>query len=82
MNAPDPADRQPVRDDLDFAIDQAIAACDGDARATIRSLLVANNFLIEENAALVRELDWAWQRISPGYTRSINRRRMSSGDPE
>jgi hypothetical protein len=82
MNAPDPAQESLAHDDLDFAIDQAIEACDGDARAAIRSLLVANDFLIEHNAALARELDWAWHRISPGYTRSTNARRMSSGDPE
>jgi putative transposase len=28
------------------------------------------------------ELDYAWKWISPGYTRSTNRRRMKTGDPE
>ena len=32
-------------DDLEAAVDQAIAACDGDLRATIRALVVANSFL-------------------------------------
>jgi hypothetical protein len=30
---------------LDAAVDQAIAACDGDMRSTIRALIVANEFL-------------------------------------
>jgi hypothetical protein len=43
---------------------------------------VANNFLMMRNAELVKELDWAWHWISPGYTRSMDRRRMKSGEPE
>lgn len=31
-------------DELETAIDQAIATCGGDMRATIRTLIVANNF--------------------------------------
>ena len=69
-------------DELETAVDAAIAACDGDLRATIRALLVANNFLEEHSRALVAELDYAWRWISPGYTRSTNKRRMKSGDPE
>jgi len=34
--------------ELEIAIDQAIAACDGNLRATIRALIVANNFLESE----------------------------------
>lgn len=33
---------------LDTATDQAIAACDGDARSAVRSLIVANEFLEHE----------------------------------
>ena len=51
MTTPDPAEVPLARDDLDFAIKAAIEACDGDARAAIRSLLVANDFLIEHNVA-------------------------------
>lgn len=72
----------PCHDELEAAIDEAIATCEGDMRATIRSLIVANHFLTEHNATLVKELDWAWHWISPGYTRSTNRRRMKSGDPD
>jgi len=41
------------RDDgLEAAVDQAIAACDGDLRAAVRALIVANNFLESEVAGL------------------------------
>nr|WP_081602406.1 hypothetical protein [Afipia clevelandensis] len=30
---------------IDAATDQAIAACDGDARAAVRALIIANDFL-------------------------------------
>jgi len=68
--------------DLNSAVTDAIGACGGDLLATIRSLVVANNFLLAQNQALSQELDWAWHWVSPGYTRSTNRRRMKSGDPE
>lgn len=67
---------------LERAIEQAIAACDGDLRATVRALVVANTFLTEQNMALSQELDFAWRWISPGFTRSKLKRRMSSGEPE
>jgi hypothetical protein len=34
-----------------------------------------------QNQALGAELDYAWKWISPGYTRSTNRHRMTTGDP-
>lgn len=37
--------RQPVRDAYDDACDEAIAACNGDLRGTIRALLILNEFL-------------------------------------
>ena len=67
---------------LEQAVNDAIAACDGDLRGTVRALVVANTFLTEQNSALSTELDHAWRWISPGYTRSTNRRRMKSGEPE
>ena len=57
-------------------------ACGGDLLATVRSLVVANNFLLAQNQALSAELDYAWRWISPGYTRSTNKRRMRTGDPD
>ena len=76
------AERSEQPDDLDTAVNDAIAACDGDPRATIRALIVANSFLTEQVDTLTKELDWAWHWISPGYTRSTNRRRMKTGDPD
>ena len=58
--------------DLEAAADQAIAACDGDLRAAVRSLIVANNYL-------TKELEYAWQLVSPGYSRQKRTRRRSTG---
>jgi hypothetical protein len=58
------------------------AACDGDPRAAIRALIVANGFLTEQVDALSKELGYAWRWISPGFTRGTLKRRMKSGDPE
>jgi hypothetical protein len=35
----------PDADALEAAVDEAMAGCDGDLRATIRALVVANHFL-------------------------------------
>lgn len=48
---------QPEADGLEVAVAQAIAACDGDLRATIRALIVANEFLERQ--------------VSHGYRRGI-----------
>jgi len=69
-------------DALERAVEQAIAACDGDLRATIRALVVANSFLTEQTTVLSQELDYAWRWISPGFTRSQLKRRMTTGEPE
>jgi hypothetical protein len=68
--------------DLNGAVSDAVGACDGDLLATVRSLVVANQFLIVQNEVLSAELDYAWRWVSPGYTRSTNKRRMKSGDPD
>ena len=60
--------------DLEAAADQAIAACEGNQRAAIKSLIVANNYL-------TKELEFAWQQISPGYSRGKRTRRKSTGAP-
>jgi hypothetical protein len=39
-------------DELEAAVDQAIAACGGDTRAAVRALIVANDFLESEVAEL------------------------------
>ncbi len=58
------SDPQPklAEDDLETAIDQAIAACDGDVRAAIRALVVANNFLESEVGELMKAVSHAYAR--------------------
>jgi hypothetical protein len=49
-------------DDLEAAVDQAIAVCDGDVRAAIRALIVANHFLETEVAELKKAVSHAYVR--------------------
>ena len=67
--------------DLNGAVNQAIGECGGDRIATVRSLVVANNFLMMRNADLVKELDRVWGYVSPGFTRSTGQRRTKTGEP-
>lgn len=55
-------DQPPEPDRLEVATDQAIAACGGDARAAVKALIVANEFL----EAQVEELQ---ADVSKGYAR-------------
>ncbi|GLK74919.1 hypothetical protein GCM10008171_01720 [Methylopila jiangsuensis] len=57
---------------LDLATDQAVEACDGDAWAAVRALLVANAALEEEVARLSA-------RVSTGYARGRVRPATRSG---
>jgi len=41
-------------DELEAAVDQAISACGGNMRATIRALVVANEYLESEVAELMK----------------------------
>lgn len=50
---------------LEAATDQAIAACGGDLRSTIRALILANDFLQHELEA----------KVSTGYLRGVRRGR-------
>jgi hypothetical protein len=50
---------------LDVAADTAIAACGGDARAAVRTLIVANNYLEAEVQRLT-------EAVSLGFTRGLN----------
>jgi methylaspartate ammonia-lyase len=50
VGAPESAE-QPYA--LEIAVNQAIAACDGDLRATVRALIIANNLLEEELAHVI-----------------------------
>lgn len=58
---PEPEVKQ-GEDDLEAAVDAAIASCDEDARAAIRALIVANNFLHERVERLT-------DLVSPGFAR-------------
>ena len=49
-------------DDLEAAVDQAIAVCDGDVRAAVRALIVANHFLETEVAELKKAVSHAYVR--------------------
>jgi hypothetical protein len=51
---------------LEASVAEAIEACDGDLRATVRALIVANAFL-------ERELERACALISRGYVRGRQR---------
>lgn len=47
---------------LEAAVDQAIAACGGDMRATIRALIVANEYLEAEAGELMKAVSHAYTR--------------------
>ena len=49
-------------DELESAVDQAIAACGGDMRATIRALIVANEYLESEVGELMKAVSHAYVR--------------------
>lgn len=49
-------------DDLETAVDQAISACGGDMRATIRALIVANDYLESEVGELMKAVSRAYAR--------------------
>jgi hypothetical protein len=47
---------------LEAAVDQAIAACGGDLRSTIRALIVANDYLETEVGELMKAVSHAYAR--------------------
>jgi hypothetical protein len=49
-------------DGLEADVDQAIAVCDGDPRAAVRALIVANNLLELEIADLRKAVSHAYAR--------------------
>jgi hypothetical protein len=60
-----PSSSQPVAQDadaLEAAVDQAIAACGGDMRSTIRALIVANEYLESEVTELMKAVSHAYVR--------------------
>ena len=69
---------------LEAAVEQAIAICDGDARAALRASLIANSFLADEVERLTKEVS-ARGRISAARRASerLNRwRGISAGSDE
>jgi hypothetical protein len=65
-DSPEP-NPQPAPDALEIATDQAVAACDGDLRATVQALIVANGLL-------EAELKDVYAVASKGYARGRVRR--------
>ena len=49
-------------DGLEVAVDQAIAACDGDMRSAIRALIIANEYLESEVSELMKAVSHAYVR--------------------
>ena len=49
-------------DELEVAINDAIATCGGDMRATIRVLIIANDYLESEVKELVKAVSRAYVR--------------------
>jgi len=47
---------------LEAAVDQAISACGGDMRATVRALIVANEYLETEVGELMKAVSHAYTR--------------------
>lgn len=59
---PSPQPNQNEADELEVAVNQAIAACGGDARAAIRALILANDFLENEVSELMKAVSHAYVR--------------------
>jgi hypothetical protein len=49
-------------DGLEAAVDQAISACGGDLRSTVRTLIVANEYLETEVGELMKAVSRAYAR--------------------
>jgi hypothetical protein len=59
-SSPKPA--EPDDDELEAEVDEAIATCDGDLRATIRALIVTNKYLECEVSELMKAVSHAYMR--------------------
>ena len=62
MAEPSSADPLTEPELLDVAVEEAIATCDGDLRATIRALIVANEYLETEVGELMKAVSRAYVR--------------------
>ncbi len=75
------AGKAEARDDLEAAVGDAVAACDGDPRGAVRALLVTLSVYEAELAALREETASLRAVISPGYVRGrLGRRKDAGGD--
>jgi hypothetical protein len=61
MSASSQPETEP-NDGLEAAVEQAISACGGDMRATIRALIVANEYLETEVSELMKAVSHAYAR--------------------
>lgn len=61
--------QEPAPDDLETSVDDAIAACDGDARAAVRVLLVALGHCQAELEQRNEEIVQLARDLSRGYSR-------------
>ena len=61
MSASSPANAE-QDNGVEAAVDQAIAACGGDMRSTIRALIVANEYLEAEAGELMKAVSHAYTR--------------------
>ena len=53
---------QPEADRLEAATDQVIEACDGDIRAALKAMIVANEYLESEVCGLMQAVSHAYVR--------------------
>jgi len=58
----DPQARTEDPSELEATVDMAVAACGGDLRATIRALILANEYLESEIAELMKAVSHAYAR--------------------
>lgn len=56
---PPPAEQQPIVI-TEADVDEAIAACGGDARETVRTLLIAGQFMEVAQEAAKQEASWGY----------------------
>lgn len=71
---------EPVDDDLETSVDDAIAACEGDARAAVRALLVALHHCQAELEQRNDEIARLARDISRGYSRGRWEGLLTDGD--
>lgn len=65
---PEPAERSPF-DVSEAEVDDALAACDGDPRATIRALLIGQAFMEHQMSRLQADASAGFRRRRPAGAR-------------